>query len=108
MKLSADLGALGSTYAGNIDRRALALRLRWETDALGLYGQAIVDYYGADHPSGLSSIDASFLSLEGRVTVARATVSRPASIATAMSLRGRSSTALASTTPAKSPSTRGD
>lgn len=68
-ELAADLGVLGSTYAGQVDRRALALRLRWETEGAALYAQTIVDYYGADHPSGLSTIDASFLSLEGRVSL---------------------------------------
>ena len=69
--LAADLGALGSTYDGSLDRKALSGQLLFHHPRFMVDACWVLDLYAADHPSGLSGVDPSWLSARLRATPAR-------------------------------------
>jgi hypothetical protein len=60
---AADAGILGSTWQGELDRRALSARAALDGPRLSLAAHAVVDLYGSDHPRRSSGAALSQLSV---------------------------------------------
>ncbi len=58
-RLSADLGLVGTTFDGSIDRRALGLRAAASSRQAWISAQGLVDFYPAGHPADRPSADLS-------------------------------------------------
>jgi hypothetical protein len=59
--MSADLGLIGTTWQGQLDRKAISAYLSFDGLGLTIEGQAALDLYADDHPSGLSGPNLSLL-----------------------------------------------
>ncbi|MCC6747119.1 MAG: hypothetical protein IT371_05625 [Deltaproteobacteria bacterium] len=55
--LSADVGFVGSTYRGALDRKAVSAQVAFDLRTLSLYALATVDLYGGAHPASLGAVD---------------------------------------------------
>ncbi len=68
-QVAADLGFAGTTWDGQLDRRALGARASFDTARLSLAADAVVDLYGGEHPSGMTDPELTQLgvSLEGQL-----------------------------------------
>ena len=58
-RLSADLGFVGTTFDGAIDRRALGVRAAASTSRAWVSARALLDFYPADHPAARPSVELS-------------------------------------------------
>jgi hypothetical protein len=67
--VTGDMGVLGSTWQGELDRRAISARAAFDWSRLSLAASAVIDHYG-EHPSRTSGVELSQLSLlaEGQLT----------------------------------------
>lgn len=63
-RLSADLGLVGTTFDGSIDRRALGIRTAAANGRAWVTARALLDFYPADHPAGRPSMDLSTATID--------------------------------------------
>lgn len=59
--LFADAGFIGSTWDGGMDCQAVSARAVFDLNRLSVSAHAVIDFYGEDHPSGLSGVDPSLI-----------------------------------------------